>query len=100
MKLEWLTERCEDLSAREIRYREMDELDLSDENKRRGLECSEQFKKWEMTKWIPFVSHLLPGDEVWHFRSPPQTWSEFCGCAGYAVLRDGQVIRILTTMRS
>ena len=100
MKLEWLTERCEDLSAREIRYREMAELDLSDENKRRVLECSEQFKKWEMTKWIPFVSHLLPGDEVWRFRSPPQTWSNFCGCAGYAVLRDGQVIRTLTTMRS
>ena len=100
MKLEWLTERCEDLSAREIRYDEMAELELSDENKRKLLERSEQLKHWEVTKWNPFVADLLPNDEVWRFRSSPQTWSSFCGCAGYAILRDGQVIRTLTTMRS
>lgn len=100
MKLEWLTDRCETLAAHAIRFREMADLELSDENKRKLLERSEQLKQWEMTKWNPFVADLLPDDEVWRFRSPPQTWSNFCGCAGYVVLRDGQIIRTLTTMRS
>jgi len=100
MKLEWLTERCEDLAARAIQFRELAELELSDENERKLLERSEQLKQWAMTKWNPFVADLLPDDEVWRFRSPPQTWSSFCGCAGYVVLRDGQIIRTLTTARS
>lgn len=100
MKLEWLTERCEKLAAREIRFREMANLELSEKNKRKLLEYSEQLNQWENTKWNPFVADLLPDDEVWRFQSPPHTWVGLCGCSGYAVLRDGQIIRTLTTTRN
>jgi hypothetical protein len=100
MKHEWLTERCESLSAQDVRLREMAELDLSEEGKRKLLERSEQLKRWEATEWLPFIADLMPDDEVWRFRSPAETWADFCGCAGYVVIRDGQIIRSLTTMRN
>jgi hypothetical protein len=100
MKNEWLTERCESLTAQDIRLREMAELELSDFNKQKLLERSEHFKQWEATKWLPFIADLLPDDEVWRFHSPPETWANLCGRAGYVVIRDGQIIRTLTTMRN
>jgi len=100
MKHEWLIERCDNLDARDVCLREMSALELSDDNKRKLVEKSEQVKRWQVEKWKPFVADLQPGDEVWRFRSPPETWSSFCGCAGYVVLRCGKIIRSLTTMRS
>lgn len=100
MKHEWLTERCESLTALDVHLRKMAGIDLSEDNKRKLLERSEQLKRWETTRWLPFIADLMPDDEVWGFRSPPDTWTNFCGCAGYAVLRDGQIIRSLTTMRN
>ena len=100
MKQEWLTERCESLTAHDVRLREMAGLDLSEENKQKLLERSDQLKRWEATKWLPFIADLMPDDEVWRFHSPPETWAKFCGCAGYVVIRDGQIIRSLTTMRN
>jgi hypothetical protein len=67
MKHEWLTERCESLTAQDVRLREMPELDLSEDNKRKLLERSEQLKRWETTKWLPFIADLMPDDEVWRF---------------------------------
>lgn len=100
MKTEWLTERCESLDVRDIRLCEMAELELSEENKRKLLERSEQLRHWEIEKWKPFLADLTSDDEVWRFRSPPETWKQFCGCAGYAVVRKSRIIRTLTTMRS
>lgn len=100
MKHEWLAYRCESLNARDLRLREMAGLEISEENKGKLLARSEQLKKWETAKWLPFIADLLPDDEVWRFHSPPQTWANFCGCAGYVVVRDGQIIRSLTTLRN
>lgn len=100
MKPEWVTERCYDLRLHAIRLRDIADLGMSDEDKEKFLESSPQLKDWEKTKWEPFLAELLPGDEVWRFRSPPHTWANFSGCAGYVVLRDGQIVRTLTTLRS
>lgn len=100
MKVEWLQERCESLDAQDIWQREMEKLELYDEDKRKLLEISQQLKRWATEKWKPFVADLSDGDEVWRFSSPPETWNQFCGCAGYAVVRDGEIIRTLTTMVS
>lgn len=35
---------------------------------------------------------LQPGDEIWTFETPPETWSAGVGRAGYAVVRDGQIV--------
>lgn len=100
MEHEWLTERCESLTFLDVRLRELAELKLSEGNKRKLLERSVPFKQWETTIWLPFIADLMPNDEVWRFHSPPETWANFRGCAGYVVLRDGQIIRSLTTLRN
>ena len=100
MKTEWLVERMDSLNAQDIRLGEMATLDLSNENKRKLLERSERLKHWDSETWQPFLASLEEGDEVWRFRSPPITWANSLGCAGYAVLRDGVIVRTLVTMRS
>jgi hypothetical protein len=100
MKHQWLVERCDSLDARDVCLREMSTFDFSDEDKRKLVEQSEQLKRWRIEEWEPFIAGLQPADEVWRFRSPPETWNRFCGCAGYVVLRRGEIVRSLTTMRS
>jgi hypothetical protein len=98
MMREWLIERCDSTDPRDIRLREMDSLGLSKENKRELLDRSEQFRKWVSQKWTPFVAVMQPGDEIWRFRSPGDTWANMCGRAGYSIVRDGEVLRSLVTL--
>jgi hypothetical protein len=97
---EWLTERCPSLDPYELRFQEMASIDLSEENKRKLLSRSEQFERWIKTKWKPFVADMLTGDELWRFRSPSTTWANMGGRAGYAIVRDGRIIRWLVTLMS
>jgi hypothetical protein len=39
-----------------------------------------------------FISKLEEGDELWRYSSPPQTWSNFCGSAGIAIVRNGSIL--------
>jgi hypothetical protein len=41
---------------------------------------------------------MEPGDELWAFSSPPETWQHLCGRAGIALVRNGEVIEAMTTM--
>jgi hypothetical protein len=50
--------------------------------------------------WQRLKRLARPGDEFWSFRSPPPTWSERLGAAGYALVRRGVPIASFTTMRS
>jgi hypothetical protein len=46
----------------------------------------------EMTaSWRSFVQQLAPGDELWSFRSPDDTFANKAGCAGFAIVRDGAI---------
>lgn len=45
-----------------------------------------------------FLADAHPGDEIWRFRSPPDTWTKLCGRAGYGIVRDGRCVRIVVTM--
>lgn len=100
MRIEWLTERCDSLSAVDIRINEMASLDLSDENKRKLLAKSKRFAKWEQQRCTPFVSLVSDGDEVWRFTSPAENWAAFCGCTGYCIVRSGTIIETLVTIRN
>ena len=95
---EWLTNRCITTDPRELRLQDMASLQLSDGNKQKLLCHSEQFRRWVETKWVPFVSQMLPGDELWRFRSPDQTWANLAGRAGYAIVRNGTVVHSLVTL--
>ncbi|HRW50083.1 MAG TPA: hypothetical protein P5333_21350 [Caldilinea sp.] len=35
---------------------------------------------------------LRPGDEIWTFATPPETWKAGAGRAGFAILRDGAIV--------
>ena len=100
LKIQWLTQRCDSLDPLDIAFQEMSDLELSDENKRKLAANSGRRKRWATEKWLPFVADLRPGDEVWRFSSPSEAWAKKCGCAGYSVVRDGEIIRSLVTIRN
>ena len=42
---------------------------------------------------------MLPGDQLWSYSSPPETWNHIMGRRGIALLRNGRTIgQILTLM--
>jgi len=60
-------------------------------------------KKW-LTRKIPvkyahlgeaLKAQMIEGDEVWEFRSPPESWRGFYGRAGVALVRNGEVVDIV-----
>jgi hypothetical protein len=51
-------------------------------------------------RWECFKAHTMPGDEVWEFKSPIETWEQFAGRRGYAIVREGAVVRAIVTALS
>ena len=53
-------------------------------------------------QWLHFKGKMQDGDELWFFRTPQETWTEFfprCGMEGYALVRGDKVVaEILTSM--
>ena len=46
-------------------------------------------------QWLDFKDKMQDGDEIWHFRTPQETWTEFfprCGMEGYALVRGDTVV--------
>ena len=79
---EWLTEK---LSVQQAEAANVSE----------GRSFGYQHRKWERLK-----SNMLPGDELWEFCSPENTWIHLMGRQGYAVVRGGQVVDSLITSMS
>ncbi len=51
-----------------------------------------QHRKWERLK-----QDMQPGDELWEFCSPEDTWVHLKGRQGYAVVRNGEIVTTLIT---
>lgn len=98
MMVEWLKERCTTTDPREIRVQEIASLGLSEATKQKLLNDSEPLKRWIEAKWKPFIAEMMPGDELWKFRSPGTTWANMAGRAGYAIVREGKIVRSLVTL--
>jgi hypothetical protein len=43
------------------------------------------------------LAQMQPGDELWEYRTPPETWGRMCGSAGLVLLRRGKVVADLLT---
>jgi hypothetical protein len=86
------------MDPKALRLEDMASLELSDENKNKLLDRSEQFQQYVDNTWNPFIVDMLPGDELWRFRSPDDTWARLAGRAGYAILRNGKIVRSLITL--
>jgi hypothetical protein len=49
-------------------------------------------------QWLELVAQMQPGDELWEFRSPTETWQTLSGRAGIALVRNGEVVDSIVTM--
>jgi len=49
--------------------------------------------------WQALKRRLADGDELWAFANPPSTWRKLGRCSGYAVVRNGQVVESVVTMK-
>jgi hypothetical protein len=48
--------------------------------------------------WRTLVAAMRPGDDLWEYRSSPESWQHVAGRAGYAVVREGEVVDGILTM--
>jgi hypothetical protein len=49
------------------------------------------------SNWEALKAAMQPGDELWTFASPPDSWQNLAGEAGVAVVRDGNPIKVIIT---
>lgn len=54
----------------------------------------------DFKRFNEFVAKVQPGDEIWTFKSPPESWRALAGRAGFAIVRGGQVVADLVTVLS
>jgi hypothetical protein len=50
--------------------------------------------------WEELKAYMNPGDEIWSYRRPGEDREHLCPRAGYALVRDGQVITDFVTEMS
>lgn len=41
---------------------------------------------------------LQPGDRVFAFCSPDETWNDLCGRSGFLIVREGKIVEVVVTM--
>ncbi len=51
-------------------------------------------------EWKPFISKLLPGDELWFYRLPVEYWQCMQGHQGYVIIRNGKKRAKVRTKRN
>lgn len=51
-------------------------------------------------RWRQLLAEKKNGDELWRYRSPPDSWTALSGCAGFAVVRVGVPVATMNTLRS
>jgi hypothetical protein len=49
-------------------------------------------------RWEKLKARVQTGDEIWTFRSPPETWEDLAGKAGVALVRENKVIDAVVTV--
>jgi hypothetical protein len=46
-------------------------------------------------QWLQFRDLMQEGDEIWYYKTPIETWTEWfplCGREGYVLVRDDKII--------
>lgn len=44
------------------------------------------------------LARLREGDELWWYETPQETWDALCGRAGFALVRDGEIVSLTHTI--
>jgi hypothetical protein len=50
---------------------------------------------FENREWEALKAQMRPGDELWTYASPADSWQHLAGRAGIALVRDGNPIAVL-----
>jgi hypothetical protein len=96
--VEWLHEHLDETDSEAMARRELQQLEIDPVERTRFL-ASTAFARWRQ-EWTAFLGQMAPGDEIWFFTSPPELWQGLAGAAGYAIVRDGKPLHVLTSRRS
>lgn len=96
--VEWLQGRLDTMDPMELARRDLEQLGIPPADWDQFL-AGAAFARW-LGKWAAFVEQVVAGDELWSYASPPETWEDFAGAAGYAIVRGGKPIQILNSRRS
>ena len=48
--------------------------------------------------WKDLVAHFRPGDELWTYSSPAESWEHLAGRAGLALVRNKRVVAHICTL--
>jgi hypothetical protein len=76
---------------------EADHPGLQDERAKRFPEVTKPFG-FQHAEWEALKVEMKPGDELWTFTSPPETWRILAGRAGIALVRDGEIVRFIVRL--
>jgi hypothetical protein len=87
----WLTERTT------VEESEAANPGITDERTERFPDAAKPFG-FQHREWEEFKALILPGDELWVFSSPPESWKNLAGSFGVALVRGGVPIKILVTV--
>jgi hypothetical protein len=99
----WLKNRMETTDVLELAKHDLASAGFSD------ADIQELFAKgpsscW-LDEWRDFIAQMIAGDRLWYFTSPPETWGQFAGVAGYALVRSSRrssrrIVASITTRKS
>jgi len=51
----------------------------------------------QLAWWKAFRSNIQEEDVLWWFSSPKKTWDQAMGWAGFAIIREGQLVDAIVT---
>jgi hypothetical protein len=69
--------------------------DVEEDNRVDGVPFGNQAEQWELFKAV-----MIEGDEICCFCSPPDAPTHLAKTGGYALVRQGKVIKCIVTMRN
>lgn len=49
------------------------------------------------SEWKELLAQMQSGDELWEYCSPVETWDFLYGRAGFAIVRDGEIVASMLT---
>jgi hypothetical protein len=99
VKREWLQKKLETTDYVALASEEVLSSGLVDKNAEQEL-LARLAKGPIPERWKEFIRTMQPHDEFWYYRSPEETWADLRGAAGYAIVRNGEVVSYFNTVRS
>ena len=99
MKREWLQKKLETTDYVTLASDEIRSSGLVDKAAEREL-LDKLAKAPVWPRWEESIRSMQPGDELWYYKASKESWDGLRGTAGYAILRKGEIISSLNTVRS